>query len=334
MGLVREKMNDLSLTTTAPPITPSPLRAWCYLVWLSWQRQLRTREMVWIALALLTFAALFVGFNTLVGRWDIHNRQYSVLVQVPNRNGPTYRQWADSTQILLWSTPRAPGFYPLDQGILSGVQLIMNHFSMQMQIFVRGIVFTIFLNFLLPLWSMSFATEALGGDRESNSLLWLLTRPLPRPAIYLGKFTAMLPWSLALNLGGFGLLCLLGGPPGHEAFKLLWPSVLCGALAFSSLFFLFGAFFRRPAIVAILYTFFLEAILGNMPGYLKRVSINFYTQCMMFDALKQHGIEPARPQIFLPVEGVMACAILLGTALGLLMLGMIWFGRKEYHEIS
>ena len=66
------------------------------------------------------------------------------------------------------------------------------------------------------------------------------------------------------------------------------------ALAFSSLFFLIGAFFRRPAIVAIVYTFFLEAILGNMPAYLKRVSISFYTRCMMFERAQDAGFEAAK----------------------------------------
>ena len=49
--------------------------------------------------------------------------------------------------------------------------------------FSGWVVFGTFVSFLLPLWSLSFATEALAGDRESHSLLWLLTRPLSRPAI-------------------------------------------------------------------------------------------------------------------------------------------------------
>ena len=326
-------MNDTALQTRVLT-EPSPWRAWCYLVWLSWQRQLRARQMVWIALALLVFASIFVGFNTHLGRWDMHNWRYSALPGVPNRDGPTYGQWADRMEILLWSTPRAPGFFPLDQGIFGAVQLILHQFSLQVQVFVRGIIFGIFLNFLLPLWSLSFATEALGGDRESNSLIWLLTRPLPRPAIYFGKFVAMLPWSLTLNLGGFGVICLCGGAPGRETFKLLWPSVLCAALAFSSLFFLIGAFFRRPAIVAIVYTFFLETILGNMPGYLNRVSLNFYAKCMMYGPLKQHGVEPVRTDVFPVVSAAAGCWILLGAALTFLVLGMWWFARKEYHEIS
>src|SRR5437016_960471 len=37
----------------------SAFRALLYLIWLSWQRQARARQMVWIALGLLVFAAGF-----------------------------------------------------------------------------------------------------------------------------------------------------------------------------------------------------------------------------------------------------------------------------------
>ena len=69
-------MNDTALPTPVAIGEPSPVRAWFYLVLLSWQRQLRARQMVWIALTLLVFAVLFVGFLTLQGRWDLHNRRW------------------------------------------------------------------------------------------------------------------------------------------------------------------------------------------------------------------------------------------------------------------
>jgi len=145
---------------------------------------------------------------------------------------------------------------------------------------------------------------------------------LPRPAIYLAKFLALLPWSLGLNLGGFALLCLAAGPPGGMAFRLYWPAVLWATLAFSSLFYLMGAFFRRPAVVAIVYAFFLEVIFGNMPGFLKRISIGFYTRCMMYEAAAGYGILPEKLETAeLPagnalVEGATFLAILAGTIAG------------------
>src|SRR5205807_51325 len=74
------------------------------------------------------------------------------------------------------------------------------------------------------------------------------------------------------------------------AFQWFWPAVLWGTLTFCALFHLMSACFRRPAVVAIVYSFFLETILGNMPGYMKRVSISFYTRCLMFEPLDRYGV--------------------------------------------
>lgn len=203
-----------------------------------------------------------------------------------------------------------------------------------LHIFSTWVIFTVFLGFLLPIWSLSFATEALGGERETRSLIWLLTRPLPRWSIYLAKFVAILPWSLGLNLGGFALLCLLGGPPGRLALRLYWPAVLAGTLAFCSLFHLMSAMFRRAAVLALVYSFFLEWIVGSMPGFMKRVSISFYTRCLMFDAAEPYGLQPDRPSIYLPVNGAVAWTVLLSLTVAFLLVGMVVFSRSEYQDLA
>ena len=200
------------------------------------------------------------------------------------------------------------------------------------QVFSRYVVAAVFLGFLLPLWSLSFATEAIGGEREQNNLIWLLARPIPRPAIYLAKFVALLPWAFALNVGGFALLCLAGGRPGLTALRMFWPAVVCATLAFAALFHLMGAAFRRPAVFAIGYSFFLEIVLGNMPGYLKRVSIGFYAHCMMLEAAERHGVLLERSAVYQPVDGTTAMIVLLTATTGLLALGMVVFSRTQYHE--
>jgi hypothetical protein len=106
--------------------------------------------------------------------------------------------------------------------------------------------------------------------------------------------------------------------------------VLCATLAFAALFHLIGSYFRRPAIVALVYAFFLETIFGNMPGYLKRLSISFYTRCMMYDAAAEYGVQPESPSVFLPVSGTTAMVVLLGATVGLLALGTYLFSRTEH----
>jgi ABC-2 type transport system permease protein len=307
------------------PVTVSPTRAWCYLVWLSWRRQARASQMVWIALALLGFTTALSAIFTARGAWSMRYWRW------PYRQGPTFLQWADQIQILMSAHDGSAGGQGVQAAVAAAVRSIVH--SSGFAIFSHWGVFLLFLSFLLPLFNLSFATEALGGERESNSLIWLLSRPLPRPAIYLAKFVALLPWTLGLSLGGFGLMCLAGGKIGWLAFRLYWPAVLAGTLAFSSLFYLMGACFRRPAVAAIVYSFFLEVILGNMPGFLKRFSIGYYTRCMMFDAASSYGIRPERPDIFLPVEGTTALAVLLGLTVVFLGIGTVIFSRSQYQEI-
>src|SRR5262249_17919029 len=151
-----------------------------------------------------------VAVNTAADRWNMSTWRWRV-----NAYAQTYGDWVDDTQVMLLALPRtAPGGAP-DLLLIAAIRAFMDRAAFQ--VFSKLMVLSLFLGFLLPVWSLAFATEAFGGDRESNSLVWLLSRPLPRPAIYLAKFVAVLPWSLALNVGGFALLCLLAGPPGRQA---------------------------------------------------------------------------------------------------------------------
>jgi hypothetical protein len=281
--------------------------------------------MVWIALGLLAITVTLVAIQTHLGRWGMGQWRW------PSRRYPTLMDWTGEVQLLLGGMDHSPNGQGLRAALLGACRVILD--QSDFMVFARWTVFSIFLSFLLPLWSLSFATEALGGERENNSLVWLLTRPLPRPAIYLAKFVALLPWSIGLNVGGFALMCLVAGSSGERAFRLFWPAVLWATLAFAALFFLMGATFRRPAVVAIVYSFFLEVILGNMPGYLKRVSIGFYARCMMFEAAQDYGVQPEKPSVFLPVDAGTAQAVLVGMTFALLALGALLFSRTQYHEV-
>jgi ABC-type transport system involved in multi-copper enzyme maturation permease subunit len=315
---------------------PSPLRAWLYLVWLCMARQARMRQMVWIALGLLGFSITLVAINTAATGWNLHQRRFVYRTREDDqRHVTTYKDATDYPQWLSWAVPRSPLTPQWEQAVFASARAVLDRSAFT--VFVQAIMLSgpsLLLNFLVPIWCLSFATDSIGGDRESRNLIWLLTRPMPRALVYLAKFVSVLPWTLGLNLGGFGLLCLAGGRPGREAFGLFWPAIGCATVAFTALFLLIGAAFRRPAVVAIVYSFFLEIILGNMPGFLKRASISFYARCMMYDAAADRQIGPRFPQIFLAVDGVTALVVLLGTTIALLVVGMIVFSRTEYNEAS
>jgi ABC-2 type transport system permease protein len=336
---VARPMEEDALVARAvtPPLAQaavaSPIRAWFYLIGLSIQRQVRARQMVWIALALLAVTVTIVGLNTARGRWSMDHWR----VRPEGAPGPlpvSYGQYLEGRASLAAATTATdPVASSISSAVLDAERLCLARSGFL--VFARFFVYSIFLSFLLPVWSLSFSTEALGGERDSRNLVWLLSRPLSRPAIYLAKFVAVLPWVLGLNLGGFGLLCLAAGGAGLRAFEVFWPAVAWASLAFCALFHLMGALFRRAAVVAIVYSFFLETILGNMPGYMKRFSISFYTRCLMFDAAERLGVQPPeKPEIYLPVDGTTALCVLMTVTVVLLVAGMAIFARLEYRDES
>jgi ABC-type transport system involved in multi-copper enzyme maturation permease subunit len=95
-----------------------------------------------------------------------------------------------------------------------------------------------------------------------------------------------------------------------------------------------GAILRRSAILALLYAFFLETIMGNMPGQFKRLSISFYTRCLMYDHAQEFGIRPTRPEIFLPVTSTTAWLVLAGVTVVCLIVGAVVFTRNEYLDVN
>ena len=86
-----------------------------------------------------------------------------------------------------------------------------------------------------------------------------------------------------------------------------------------------AACLRRASVLALLYAFFLETIMGNMPGQFKRLSISFYTRCLMFDRATSTASIPTARLIFLPVSGTTAWLVLAGITVVCLIVGAIVF---------
>jgi ABC-type transport system involved in multi-copper enzyme maturation permease subunit len=180
-------LRAISTPMTAIPPMPSSFRAWVYLVGLSVQRQARVRTMTWVAVGLLLFAEMIVGIVTLADKWSLHNQQFRRL---------TPDQWADVAQVLTSLTGSGANV-GIATAITGSFRAAMVHSDIFL--FANAIVFNLFVSFLLPVWCLSFATEALGGEREGSNLVWLLTKPLSRPGIYLAKYVALVPWSLGFS---------------------------------------------------------------------------------------------------------------------------------------
>lgn len=338
-----------------PPVpTTSPLRAWCVLVQHSFQRHWRVRELSWVALGLLVIAVVAVSLNTMRrGGWDMPDRRAP-------RSKDSYRTLGDNLlpdQRYRYFNPddeihKAPPVRPIPTVevpspleptkdafqtlLLSIPHVILHDEALQrdyaLMSYTTWVMMGFYLGFLLPLFTLAYASGAFGTERESGTLVWLMSRPVPRSGIYLAKLLGTLPWCLAFSAGGFAALGLAGGSYGRIAIQLYWPAALAGTVALSALFHLIGALFRRPIVVGLVYIFFFEVLVALLPGSLKLLSLSFYARCLMYNSAVAAGYPGRMLEVTEPVSSLTAWCVLSAATVGFTLVGMWLFARLEYRD--
>ena len=70
-----------------------------------------------------------------------------------------------------------------------------------------------------------------------------------------------------------------------------------------------------------------------MPGIVKRLTVSYYTRCIIFDSGKVLGLKasgPFNPELFLPISADTALTVLWFVTATLWVLGLLVFTFREY----
>lgn len=132
---------------------------------------------------------------------------------------------------------------------------------------------------LLPLVSAIFSTAVLSQEVEQKTIVYLLTRPVPRWQLLLFRTLAS-----ALVVALIGTLSAVvvsfaafgGGAFSNEILFRDLKAIWIGALAYGSLFVLVSLLINRAMIVCLLFAFAWETSISNLPGNMYILSLNSY----------------------------------------------------------
>jgi ABC-type transport system involved in multi-copper enzyme maturation permease subunit len=204
------------------------------------------------------------------------------------------------------------------------------------------ILMVFFLQFYIVILALFYGTSIAAEEVENRTLAYLITRPIPKAAIVLGKFAAyaalmfaMVGLSLGvsyfiINAGRLGDLAIYG------TFLRYLGVLSLGLLAYTAFFTFLGVFLKRAIIVGLIFGFGWENVIQYFPGSTQRFSIVHYLKSLLpyhpgatglagggrGVALLLFRLEPTRPWL-----AVLALAVI--TALSLALAGWI-FRKKEY----
>lgn len=205
---------------------------------------------------------------------------------------------------------------------------------------VITIVWMILVSVIVPLVALVLASGVIAEEIEDRTITYLFTRPIPRPAILLGRWlAAALPILVLAGLSAEAVVRLLGeiGEPGQapwlpEGFHWrLLVTALMGGLVYSAVFAGAGALFKRPMLVGLAYTFVYEGFLGNLPGANQKATVIFYLRSFLFS--NHPGLLGDMDEVVFStplVEPAAAVRSLVLILVVVLALGAWRFSKREY----
>ena len=142
-----------------------------------------------------------------------------------------------------------------------------------------GLVF----GFALVILSVVFGTGVISQEIEQKTIVYLLTRPLPRWRILFAKFAAaFLATTVTVWLATIALavVCFGFDGVGHSRLGRDMLILPVGALAYSALFLLLATFINRALVVGLVFAFGWESWVPNMPGSFQRISLMTYLRVL------------------------------------------------------
>lgn len=197
-----------------------------------------------------------------------------------------------------------------------------------------AIVAFYFVRNALPLVALFYATALVADEVEGKTITFLLSRPLRRPSILIGKFAAYAATALSLALPCLvASFFLLASAQGGEGLAARVPDLLrdLGAsalalLSYGALFTLFGVLLRRPVIPGLLFLFVWELV-ANLPGYMPRLTITAYLRSL----IRHRPLDEGFAELFGQTLPAPLCLGVLGGVVAVCLAAAAWiFSRREF----
>jgi len=207
-------------------------------------------------------------------------------------------------------------------------------------------IWAFYLRFSVPVLGAFYGTSLIADEVEDKTITYLFTRPVSRASVLFGKYLAymvctvlvvlpsvMLSWMLVASMAGPA-----GGAAGMGAmaksvpdlFKDL-PILVAGLASYGAVFALVGARFKRPLLIGLIFIFGYEPAVLVFPGYLKQLTVAYYLQGLVPQAMPNDSVMSLVQQIFREYPPLSTAVMALGliTFLCLWLAGRI-VTRKEY----
>ena len=157
-----------------------------------------------------------------------------------------------------------------------------------------------YLNFMVVLLSLFWATPLFTEEVKGGSARFLFLCPAPRAALPLAKFLAfVLVSGLALGASLFACFYLLGSGPAYpmwidnlHRFYVDWGLLVLALAAYGAFFALLGLWLRHPLLWGLFFAFIWDTGAQVLPGSTHLLTLRHYFRSLFPDYLEGENMFP------------------------------------------
>jgi len=155
-----------------------------------------------------------------------------------------------------------------------------------------NLIMLFYLQMIILILALFYGTSVCSEEVEGKTLPYLITRPVPRAAVVLGKYAAYTAVTTGMVTLGllFSFLVLnldrLFDPSLYGQLGRYLGVLILGLVAYGALFTFFGSTFKRSIFFGLLFSFGWENVIQYFPGSTQRLAIAHYLKSFL----------PAAPQ--------------------------------------
>jgi len=217
--------------------------------------------------------------------------------------------------------------------IIKFAQIFYDHHFQGLYIF-SNMIMVFYLQFLILILALFFGTSVCSEEMEGKTLTYLTSRPVSKPAILLGKYSAYTFLVVLMTLVGvvFSFLILnVESLLSLSIYKTLLRDaavLTLGLICYTAFFTFIGTFLKRSIMFGLIFSFGWENVIQYFPGSTQRFAIVHYLKSLLpqlsggrFSFLL-FRLEPTSPGI-----AIIMLFLITGIFLGL---ACLFFSLKEY----
>jgi len=193
----------------------------------------------------------------------------------------------------------------------------------------------LFLQVVLIFVTIVQAGSLIREEIEDDTLPYLLTRPISKPAIvlykYLGYVVAMLVLLVPPVVVAYGVTEAYTGSSFGADLDVLGAFLavtVLGGLAYGALFTLLSVATRRPLFAGLLFGFVWEGVVGSIPGDVPKLSVIYYLRSILQGLIATGPLHDYGSK----TSSGAAAAVIIGFTFVAVYIAMLVFHQAEFKQ--